>query len=442
MQPAWSDLPIIVSAVDRELVRVGIGVAGSLGRRANVLILERPISVRAMVVSVQSALRARSRQYEARAIVSELARARELAEESSRSKDEFLATLSHELRTPLNAILGWTRMLRGNVIAPEKRDRALETIERNAIAQTQLVEDLLDVSRAVTGKARMDVRWMDLVTAISAAIETVRPASEAKRIDLSVNLDPSVGLILGDAGRLQQVLVERIEQCNQVQSGRGQVGVTLERVESSARITVTDSGMGIEPAFLPHVFDPFRQADSSTKRSYGGLGIGLSLVKKFVELHGGSVSASSKGLGQGATFVIEIPVARGSEEHLPARKVLGSSFEFESKKRLAGLRILVVDDEVDAAELLSNLLEASGATVFTARSAAKGYDVLQAERPDLIVSDIGMAGQDGYEFIRRVRLESGAARVPALAVTVAGGRSFIPGELVPGCSDAGKQVGR
>jgi signal transduction histidine kinase len=262
-----------------------------------------------MIRAVQSALRARRRQYDARRLVEALGRARDLAEASSRAKDEFLATLSHELRTPLNAIVGWTRMLRSKILDPAKIERGLETVERNAVAQTRLIEELLDVSRAASGKLQLSLRAMDPIEAVASAIEAVRPTAQAKGVELSTTVIDPVGPVLGDRARLEQVLWNLLNNAIKFTPAGGHVVVSLERGARDAEIAVSDDGIGITSDFLPHVFERFRQADPSTTRLYGGLGIGLSIVKSVAELHGGSVSVSSDGSGRGSTFRVRIPLA-------------------------------------------------------------------------------------------------------------------------------------
>jgi len=308
-QPPWSDLPIVVSVVEREIIGAGYGLVASLGQRANVTLLERPVNARAMIRAVQSALRARRRQYDARRLVEALGRARDLAEASSRAKDEFLATLSHELRTPLNAIVGWTRMLRSKILDPAKIERGLETVERNAVAQTRLIEELLDVSRAASGKLQLSLRAMDPIEAVASAIEAVRPTAQTKGVELSTTVIDPVGPVLGDRARLEQVLWNLLNNAIKFTPAGGHVVVSLERGARDAEIAVSDDGIGITSDFLPHVFERFRQADPSTTRLYGGLGIGLSIVKSVAELHGGSVSVSSDGSGRGSTFRVRIPLA-------------------------------------------------------------------------------------------------------------------------------------
>ncbi len=412
-QPPWSDLPIVVSVVERELIGSGYGLVAALGQRANVTLLERPVNARAMVRAIESALRSRRRHYEARDLVEALGRERDLAESSSRARDEFLATLSHELRTPLNAILGWTRMLRSDVLDSSKRERALATVERNAIAQTQLIEELLDISRAASGKLQLSLRTMDPSDAIQSALETVRPAAHSKGIHLVSTLDPTTGPVLGDKARLEQVMGNLLNNAIKFTPAGGRVRVALDRSDRDAEIVVEDDGVGISPEFLPHVFERFRQADASSTRAFGGLGIGLSIVKSVVELHGGSVSLTSAGPGLGTTCRVRIPLALGAET---GRMVGPPTPRVELSTLLSGVRVLVVDDEPEAAELMKGVLQSGGATVVTAHSAAAGYAMLVAQRPDVLLSDIGMPEEDGLTFIRRVR-SLDTARIPAVAIT-------------------------
>jgi signal transduction histidine kinase/ActR/RegA family two-component response regulator len=417
-QPLWSDVPIVVSVIERDLIGSGYGLVASLGQQANVTLLERPVNARAMVRAVQSALRARRRQYEARNLVDELGRARDLAEANSRARDEFLATLSHELRTPLNAILGWTRLLRGNVLDPEKRERALASVERSAVAQTQLIEDLLDVSRAASGKLRLSPCSLDPADVVKSALDAMRPTALSKGIDLSCTVPPSAPAIIGDRERLEQVMRNLLGNAIKFTRTAGRVQVSIEDAGRYVEIVVTDDGMGIAPEFMPYVFQRFRQADPSTTRAYGGLGIGLSIVKSIVELHGGSVTASSPGREQGSSFIVRIPAAPRTEavDAASAGAIARGEIHLQPSSLLAGLRILVVDDEPDSADLLKELLQAAGATVATACSAATGFEHVAANHPDVLVSDISMPGEDGFTFIGRVR-SLGRARIPALAVT-------------------------
>ncbi|HJQ70566.1 MAG TPA: ATP-binding protein, partial [Blastocatellia bacterium] len=353
--------------------------------------------------------------------------ARTEAEAASRAKDEFLATISHELRTPLNAILGWGRMLRKSRLNEENFNRGLDTIERNAKLQAQLIDDLLDVSRIISGKLRLTVMPVELAPIIEAAVDSLRPAADAKSIRLQVMLDTNAGLISGDPDRLQQVVWNLLSNAVKFTEKRGRVQVRLQRINSHVEVTVSDNGRGISPTFLPYVFDRFRQADSSISRMHGGLGLGLAIVRHLVELHGGVVLAQSPGEGQGATFTVQLPmlVAHGSgrfpldaEEVNPA--LAGHEAGRDPSPSLEGLNILVVDDDADARGLLKVILEERKAQVTTVATPTEAYDALEWLKPDLIISDIGMPVEDGYAFIRNVRLREARERHgwrPAIALT-------------------------
>jgi PAS domain S-box-containing protein len=345
------------------------------------------------------------------------------AEESSRLKEEFLATISHELRTPLNAILGWAKMLRTGQVTKENEARALETIERNARAQAQLIDDLLDVSRIVTGKLRMDVRPIDPTVFIDAAVEAVRPAAEAKGVRLQKIMDTGAISVPGDPGRLQQVVWNLLSNAIKFTPRDGRVQVRLERVDSNIEIVVSDTGQGIPPDFLPHVFDRFRQADQKNSRLHGGMGLGLAIVRHLVELHGGTVGATSAGEGKGATFTVRLPITpvyqvgmTGSRVHPAARELLPAA---ECLDRLDNLKVLVVDDEHDTRELLKEGLEYCGAKVTLAASADEALLAIEKTLPDVLISDIGMPGDDGYHLIQRVRHLSSenGGKIPAIALT-------------------------
>ena len=346
--------------------------------------------------------------------------ARSEAEVANRAKDEFLATLSHELRTPLTAILGWTRILRKEEVDAPTAARGLEVIERNVQAQVRLIEDVLDVSRIITGKMQLTVRRVELANVIEAAIESVRPAAAARGIELVPVLEGPAA-IAGDPERLQQVLWNLLSNAIKFTPEGGRIEVRLRPGAEQVGIEVTDSGKGIDPEFLPYVFDRFRQADSSSTRAHGGLGIGLALVRHLVELHGGSVEARSRGAGTGSTFALELPVAGPSmvedEAVAPVPAATVSRASLTGLPSLKGLRVLVVDDEADARELIGVILRGKGAEVATAASVAEAMDAVGAGA-DVIVSDISMPDADGYELIGRVRaLEGEAARVPAIALT-------------------------
>jgi PAS domain S-box-containing protein len=348
--------------------------------------------------------------------------ARAEAERASQMKDEFLATLSHELRTPLSSILGWSQVLRGGGRNPGDLEKGLDVIERNTRVQTQLIEDLLDMSRIISGKVRLDIQPVQPMSFVEAAVETVRPAAEAKGIRLETILDPHAGPVSGDPNRLQQVVWNLLSNAIKFTPKEGKVQVILERVNSHVEISVADTGMGIEPKFIDHVFERFRQQDSSTTRRYGGLGLGLSIVKHLVELHGGTVRVESAGEGRGATFSVHLPIAvvhrPGSSPRVHPKT--SEAFPREIKALdLAGITVLVVDDQPDARELVARVLADCNARVLTAGNAEEALALVQSERPDVLVSDIGMPEVDGYELLRRVRA-LGAARggkVPAVALT-------------------------
>lgn len=345
------------------------------------------------------------------------------AEESSQLKEEFLATVSHELRNPLNAILGWSRMLRAGQIPEAGMAKALDTIERNARTQTQLIDDLLDVSRIITGKLRMDVRPVDPIVFIEAAVEAVKPAAAAKGIRLHCVMDTGGISVPGDPVRLQQVVWNLLSNAIKFTPRGGRVQVLLQRIDSHIEIIVSDSGQGISAEFLPYVFDRFRQADQRNARKHAGMGLGLAIVKHLVEMHGGSVEAFSAGAEEGATFKVRLPVIsiyqpdpEAGGIHPGARNLLPPA---EFSERLDGIKVLVVDDEPDTRELLKAGLENCGAEVQLADSSSEALQIMESIVPDVLISDIGMPDEDGYDFIRQVRalpLAKGGA-VPAIALT-------------------------
>lgn len=366
---------------------------------------------------LQAQIEARSR------LLSSEKLARNEAERANRLKDEFLATISHELRNPLNAILGWAHMLRLGKLTPPNAERAVETIYRNAKSQAQLVSDLLDVSRIISGKLRLDVRSVDLIAIVNAAIDSIRPASDAKTIRLQTTFDPAVGQIAGDADRLQQIVWNLLTNAVKFTPQGGRIQVKVQRVDSHVEIIVTDSGVGISKEFLPYVFDRFRQADASTTRIHGGLGLGLSIVHQLVDLHGGSVSVQSEGEGKGATFTISLPfggVASEPNEAEAANPVSGDEVStLEGLPSLAGLKVLVVDDEADTRELIREVLRECGAEVILSPSAAEALEALEQHKPNILVSDLGMPDEDGYSLITKIRAlppERGG-HIPAAALT-------------------------
>jgi signal transduction histidine kinase len=345
--------------------------------------------------------------------------ARAEAHSANRAKDHFLATLSHELRTPLNAIMGWLRMLRNPRLDDAQKRHALDVIERNARLQAQLINDLLDVSRIIAGKLEMEKYAVDLAPVVQEAIEAVRGDVEAKSLTLEASLDPATGEVLGDPMRLQQVVANLLSNAVKFTPRHGRIELRLERAAVNARLTVADSGEGIEPAMLPHVFEPFQQADSTTTRSHQGLGLGLAIVRQLVEAHGGRVRVDSPGRGHGATFVVELPIVALRERRADSRAV------FEAGRgtgaRLDGLRVLVVDDHGDARELLGLVLREHGAEVLLADSVPEALEVLGQAAVDVLISDLAMPGADGYALIAAVRSGRRSA-IPAVALTAYAGR--------------------
>jgi PAS domain S-box-containing protein len=353
----------------------------------------------------------------------ENARSYARANEASRLKDEFLATLSHELRTPLNAVLGYTRMLRLGTLEPDKESSALEVVERNATALKQIVEDVLDVSRIVAGRMRLNVEPVELPAILQEACATVLPAAHAKGVRIETVIDPLTSPISGDPDRLQQIVWNLLSNAIKFTARGGKVQVRLSRVNSHVEVTVSDTGRGIAPDFLPFVFERFRQGDATFSREHGGLGLGLAIAQQLTEMHGGTISAASDGLGHGATFTVKLPLMivykqgsdPGTREQPRADRRPPT---VQTVPRLDGVRVLAVDDEPDSLHLLRAVLEGAGATVTTSASASDALERLGTELPDVLVADIGMPGMDGLQFVRAVRQMEGPARaVPAAALT-------------------------
>ncbi|HEV2883335.1 MAG TPA: response regulator [Pyrinomonadaceae bacterium] len=348
--------------------------------------------------------------------------ARAEAEQVNRTKDEFLATLSHELRTPLTAILGWSHLVRSGKLEEEQMTRAIETIERNARSQSQLIDDLLDVSRIITGKLKIEPRPVDLCTVIQGAVDAVRPSLEAKSIKLVTDIDPAGCSVSGDANRLQQIFWNLFSNAVKFTPEGGEVRVGVEVKESRARISVTDSGVGISPDFLPYIFDRFRQADGSTTRVHGGLGLGLSIVKHLVQLHKGSIEVESEGQEKGSRFTIELPLASAEiPVGLQTNGASGAHAELPAgySQVLEGLRILVVDDEADSRDLVRAILSDCGSDVKCCESAKEALACYREWKPDLLISDIGMPAEDGYDLIKKLRKirSKKAKELPAVALT-------------------------
>ncbi len=337
------------------------------------------------------------------------------AQEANRIKEEFLAIVSHELRTPLNSMLGWVQIIRNRKLDEAITSKALATIERNAQLQRKLIEDILDISCIVQGKIRLNLRKVNLVFVINAAIEAVHPTSEIKNIQVESNLDPSVVEVMGDAERLQQVVWNLLSNAVKFTASGGRVEVHLKRVNSNVQITVSDTGKGISADFLPYIFERFRQADSTTTRTEGGLGLGLAIVRYLVEMHSGTVYAASEGEGRGATFTVLLPIAELPQEQLVKESVV----KVDNLLALDGLQVLLVDDNTDTRELIAFVLQQSGAQVTSVSSVSEALETLRRLKPDVLVSDIGMPDEDGYSLIRKVRAREalGKENIPAVALT-------------------------
>jgi signal transduction histidine kinase len=440
-QPSWSDLPIILLLQTEHQSANAASLLPSLG---NVTLLERPAPSRSVVSAVKTAVRGRQRQYQIRDHIAASVRAAEQAvrlqqqlaisleareqhleaerlaraeaERVSQMKDEFLATLSHELRTPLNAIFGWAQILKMDHEDPQTIQECIDVIDRNVRLQTQLIEDLLDMSRIISGKIRLDVQRVDLPELIDNALESVRPAAEARLLRLERIVDPLAGPVSGDPSRLQQVLWNLLTNAIKFTPKGGKVQVVLERADSHVELSVVDTGEGIEAKFLPLLFERFSQADASTTRKHGGLGLGLSIVKTLVDLHGGTVRAASAGIGQGSRFVIQLPLrAVKAEDEESSPRISQSAPAFDCYDKLSGLNVLVVDDEPDARAMVKRFLVECGATTALAASAEEAHGLLNNFDADVIVSDIGMPKQDGYEFIQDRR--NRGDKTPAVALT-------------------------
>jgi PAS domain S-box-containing protein len=352
-------------------------------------------------------------------------------ENANRVKDEFLATMSHELRTPLTSILGWSRLLDSNQLSDKDKDRAVKVIQRNAEAQSKLIEDLLDVSRIITGKLKIEIQPVSFADIADSVINSLRPAFDAKQLKVEATIDPAAGPVLGDPARLQQIVTNLLSNAIKFTPSGGQIKVGVERLNAHVRLTITDTGVGIAAEHLPYIFERFRQVDSSNVRAHGGLGLGLAIVDYLVRQQGGSVTAQSGGIGHGATFTAEFPLTTSEVMSSDLAAVLdsgGAQVSFQSvdaDQKLSNRRILLVEDDLDTQELLSTVLEQHGATVIAVESSAMALREIARTKPDLIISDIGMVGENGYELIRKIRAlgaEEGG-RVPAIALTAYAGVS-------------------
>jgi len=407
-QPPWADLPVLLFA-NAPGVEITAGAIRSIETLRNVTLLERPIRLAAVLSMVRAALRSRARQYEVRDLLVALHRARSEAESANRLKDEFLATLSHELRTPLNAILGWTSMLARGQIDPRRLPRVFEVLDHNAQSQAQLIADVLDVSRIITGKLQLQPTAVDVCEIVARATDAVRPAATGKNINLTLQKSSDC-IVHADAERLQQVFWNLLSNAVKFTPTGGSVRVGITRDPESVTVAVVDSGVGISEEFVPFVFDRFRQADQTTTRSYGGLGLGLSIVKHLTELHGGTVSASSAGREQGARFEVRLPAVEASAFVKPAQSPP------PERVYLDGRSILIVDDDESTREVVAAALEAAHADVRVAASAAEAKERLQQLAPSLIIADLGMPVEDGFALIRDIRGRQ-ASDVPAIALS-------------------------
>jgi signal transduction histidine kinase len=390
---------------------------------AIVLVLFRQMTARARVenelrrLQDDEATRLRGANEQLEAALEREQRARRDAEAASRLKDEFLMTLSHELRTPLTAIFGWVRMLATKPLTETERTRALGAVERNARAQTRLIDDLLDVSRAISGKLRLEPRPLHVADAVRAAIDTVAPAIDAKGIHLDLRIEPGIGAILADADRVQQIVWNLLSNAIKFTPEEGTIRVTVAEAGESVEIVVRDSGIGIHPEFVPYVFERFRQADAGSRRRFGGLGLGLAIVRHLVELHGGSVRAESSGEGQGATFRVTLPARAARRDSRPDQPVAATLTRRTGGARLDGVRVLVVDDEADARELFASILAAAGAAVTVAATAAEARELIAAHPPQVLLSDIEMPGEDGYQLVQQARAGAAPNTLITIAVT-------------------------
>jgi signal transduction histidine kinase len=387
--------------------------------------LIEPVEAPVLIATVKALLRARQAEDAIRDALAREQAARAEAEAANRAKDEFLAVLSHELRSPIGAVLTWVTLLRSGQVDGQRAAHALAAIERNTRLQVKLIEDLLDVSRIISGKLHVDMTPVELATVVDSAIEAARPIADAKSIRLAASAEGDIGFVAGDPERLQQIVSNLLSNAIKFTPAGGGVQLALSRSDGTAKIRVSDTGRGIDPDFLPHLFERFRQADSSSTRRHGGLGLGLAIVRHLVELHGGTVSATSPGPGHGSTFTVTLPLSATQPDRGPSieRHVAGATTAELAPTALRGVRVVIVDDEPDARDAIAAVLEQCGATVTPAASVRDGLALVDRIRPDVVVSDIAMPGEDGYTFIQHIRQgpEAALARVPTLALTAFGG---------------------
>ncbi len=406
-QPVWSDLPVVLFAGNAQNAEI---LSATVGTRFNATIVERPIRIPMLISAVRGALRARDRQYQSRNLLNQL-------EESDRQKDLFLATLSHELRTPLNSILGWIQLLRNNS-GKTDANRGLEVIERNAKAQSEIISDILFVSQIITGKLSLEFTPVNVVSVVQEAVEMMLPSIKAKELKLRTFFETDDKKIKGNADRLKQVFWNILSNAVKFTPPQGQIDVRVMLRGANVEVEINDSGEGIESEFLPYIFERFRQADSSYTRKFGGLGLGLAIVRHLVEIHGGRVNVRSSGTNLGASFSVTLPVLENHESATPENS--SKTVELVTMDALpAGVRILLVEDNTDSREMLKVLFEQFNVEINTVSSVAEAMSAINQKTPDVLISDIGMPGEDGYELIRRVRQlppEKGG-RMPAIALT-------------------------
>ncbi|MGE5358754.1 MAG: ATP-binding protein [Bacteroidales bacterium] len=394
----------------------GAGVQGLMAQTARIAPVRADGAVVGTITTIENVTERVNTERELRGQIEALERARAVAEAAVRTKDEFLATLSHELRTPLNAVLGWTRLMRSGQMDAAMVKRALEVVDRNATAQAQLIDDILDVARIMQGKLRLEMQPMDLVPVVLAAVDVIRPSADAKRVRVSTDVRVDEVAVVGDKDRLQQVAWNLLSNALKFTPTGGTITVRVLARGESAVVTIEDTGRGIAPEFLPYVFDRFRQEDSTTTRMYGGLGLGLALVRQIVDMHSGTVEAASEGEGRGSRFTVTLPL------RTPIRARVAAPFEDEvhaAASQLEGRVVLVVEDEDDTREMLCAALGRAGATVLSAPSVREAFEIFTgtpaAGRAEIIIADIGLPAEDGYALLRRIRALD--APVPAIAVT-------------------------
>lgn len=406
--PVWSDIPVVIFAASAHNSEK---ILAHVGTRLNATIVERPIRITMLVSAVRGALRAREKQYQTRDLLNQL-------EESDQQKDLFLATLSHELRTPLNSMLGWIKLLRDKPEGEIDLEHGLEVIERNARTQSKLISDILFVSRVITGKLEIELENIDLSSVAQTAIDTVLPAVEAKNIKLQTSIDKNLKPIKGDADRLQQVFLNLLSNAIKFTPPDGQISVSISGDDSKIEIEIADSGQGIKPEFMPFVFERFRQADNSYTRAVGGLGLGLAIVRYLVEMHGGTVDVRSDGENRGSVFTVEFPVATKTENEISSEQDSETQAE-SSDQMLEGVHILLVEDDADSREMLTVMFDQYAMKTTAVDSAAAALNAIQEFQPDILVSDVGLPGEDGYSLIKKIRRLAPEQNglVPAIALT-------------------------